>query len=198
MIVSFGMAIAGAISFGIVLVLCSRFASWLLRTTTPLSLPLAFCSVIALETLLLNALSVFRLVTAPAVLACHVLIAAAGIVHGRRRGRGKLGGIFDLSRIRHRVTFALRSSVAPYLLPMIALLYVVAIVYPSNNYDSMTYHMARVVFWIQERSVDFYPTINHRQNGLGPGAEYLILILQLFSGGDWFANSVQTMALVFP
>lgn len=189
------MAIAGAISFGLVSILCSRFASWLLRTTTPISLPLAFCSVIALETLVLNTLSVFRLVTAPAVLVCHVLIATAGIVLGRRRGgAGTLGGLFDLARIRHRVTFALRSSISPYLLPMLALLYFVALVYPSNNYDSMTYHMARVVFWIQERSVDFYPTINHRQNGLGPGAEYLILILQLFSGGDWFANSVQTVA----
>jgi hypothetical protein len=35
---------------------------------------------------------------------------------------------------------------------------VTALLAPPNNWDSMTYHMARVAHWKQNRSVDFYPT----------------------------------------
>ena len=51
--------------------------------------------------------------------------------------------------MRRWLTWALRSPILPYLLPMAALLYRVAIVYPPNNYDSLTYHMARVAFWLE-------------------------------------------------
>ena len=60
-----------------------------------------------------------------------------------------------------------------------------------NTYDSMTYHMARVPHWIQQQSIDFFPTENWRQNSLSPLAEYSILHLQLLSQTDRFANLVQ-------
>jgi hypothetical protein len=68
---------------------------------------------------------------------------------------------------------------------------VVAFLAPPNNYDSMTYHMARVANWIQQRSVRFYPTSIPRQNYSMPLAEYMILHLQLLSKSDFFANLVQ-------
>jgi len=128
------------------------------------------------------------------VFAGHALVALAGIALGHRRGQ--LAALFSGARLRRRVAWALRSPVLPYLLPMVALLYLVAIVYPPNNYDSLTYHMARVAFWLENRTVDFYQTINPRQNGPCPGAEYLILALQALSGGDRLANCVQTTAFV--
>ncbi|HYO45480.1 MAG TPA: hypothetical protein VEY33_02175 [Gemmatimonadota bacterium] len=66
-----------------------------------------------------------------------------------------------------------------------------AIVAPPNYPDSMTYHMSRVAHWIQARSVDWYPTGDSRQNYQMPFAEFLILHLQLLSGGDRWANLVQ-------
>src|SRR5262249_42724812 len=36
--------------------------------------------------------------------------------------------------------------------------FAVAVVYPPNNWDSMTYHMSRVAEWIQHGSIDVYPT----------------------------------------
>jgi hypothetical protein len=71
----------------------------------------------------------------------------------------------------------------------------IAIVSPPNNWDSMTYHMARVVHWIQNRSVAHYPTHITRQLFSGPWAEYAILHLQILSGGDRFANLVQWFAM---
>ena len=68
---------------------------------------------------------------------------------------------------------------------------VLALVYPPNNWDSMTYHMSRVAEWIQHGSIDFYPTSVDRQNYQPPLAEFAILHLQLLSKSDRFANIIQ-------
>jgi len=72
----------------------------------------------------------------------------------------------------------------------------IALLAPPNNYDSMTYHMSRVVHWIQNRTVSFYPTHNIRQLFQSPGAEYAILHLQLLSLSDRFANLVQWFSML--
>ncbi len=66
-----------------------------------------------------------------------------------------------------------------------------AILYPPNNWDSMTYHMARVANWINNKSVSFYPTAITRQNYQMPLAEYAIMHIQIITGGDLYANLVQ-------
>lgn len=71
----------------------------------------------------------------------------------------------------------------------------IAIVAPPNNWDSMTYHMARVVHWIQNSSVAHYPTHITRQLYSAPWAEYAIMHLQILSDGDRFANLVQWFAM---
>ena len=60
----------------------------------------------------------------------------------------------------------------------------------------MTYHLSRVMHWIQNQSLAFYPTTIPRQLYLGPGAEILILHLQILSGGDRLANFVQYAAMI--
>ena len=67
---------------------------------------------------------------------------------------------------------------------------------PPNNYDSMSYHMARVSHWVQNQNVAYFPTSIARQLYHNPMAEYLIVQLQLLSGGDWLANSVQFGAML--
>ena len=66
-----------------------------------------------------------------------------------------------------------------------------AILYPPNNWDSMTYHMARVTNWISNKSVSFYPTAIKRQNYQMPLAEFAILHFQILSGCDLYANLIQ-------
>jgi len=74
---------------------------------------------------------------------------------------------------------------------VLAMTLVVALVYPANNWDSMTYHMARVAQWIQHGTVAFYATSIDRQNYQPPLAEFAILHLQLLSASDRLANLVQ-------
>jgi len=75
-------------------------------------------------------------------------------------------------------------------------LLLVAWVAPSNNVDSLLYHMARVVHWAQNESLRPYGTAYGHQLWNPPFAESLILSLRLLWGGDRPANLVQWAALV--
>jgi hypothetical protein len=72
----------------------------------------------------------------------------------------------------------------------------VAFVAPPNNADSMFYHMARVLHWIQNQTVAHYPTNILHQLFLPPWAEFAIMHLQVLSGGDQWANLVQWFSMV--
>ena len=72
----------------------------------------------------------------------------------------------------------------------------IALVAPPNTWDSMTYHLARVAHWTQNRSVAFYPASDQRQLYQHPWAEYVITQLQVLSGGDRFANLGQWFSMV--
>jgi len=73
---------------------------------------------------------------------------------------------------------------------------VVALVYPPNNWDSMTYHMTRVAHWIQNGNIDVYPTANDRQTHNPPLSEWAILHLQLLGHSDRFANIIQWISFI--
>ena len=68
--------------------------------------------------------------------------------------------------------------------------FLIASIAAPNNYDSMTYHLARVMHWIANASVDYYPTHIDRQLYSGPLAEYLIAQFQIIHQSDRFANLV--------
>ena len=72
----------------------------------------------------------------------------------------------------------------------------IAVVSPPNNWDSMTYHMSRVVHWIQNRSVEHYPTSYVPQLYHPPGAEFAIMHFQIITGGDRFANLIQWLSML--
>lgn len=67
----------------------------------------------------------------------------------------------------------------------------IAFLAPPNTWDSMTYHMSRIMHWIQNRSVGHYPTHILRQLYHPPWAEYAIAHFLVLTGGDRFANFIQ-------
>jgi hypothetical protein len=77
------------------------------------------------------------------------------------------------------------------------LVFVQGVVYPPNNWDSMTYHMARIPNWISGQSVDHYPTHIFRQVYQPPFAEFFIMHVNILQAGDTFSNSVQFFFLLF-
>ncbi|WP_412541061.1 hypothetical protein R8Z50_00030 [Longispora sp. K20-0274] len=61
---------------------------------------------------------------------------------------------------------------------------VLAVAYPPNNFDSMTYHLPRIEHWVQQHTVEVFAVRIHRQVTYPPGAEYLMLHLRVLTGGD--------------
>jgi hypothetical protein len=85
-------------------------------------------------------------------------------------------------------------ALAGAVVTLAAVLLVVAWLSPPQSSDSIGYHMARVMHWIQNGSLAHYPTADPPQLFEPPFAEMVRLHLQLLSGGDragcllqWFA-----------
>jgi len=73
---------------------------------------------------------------------------------------------------------------------------ITAVVAAPNNFDSLTYHLPRILHWIQNGSVEHYPTHIDRQLVLAPWSEFAIMHLQILSGGDYLSNSVQWLSML--
>ncbi len=152
--------------------------------------PLSVGLLVAWETVLLNVLSLFHAVTAGWVLAGNGLALAL-------LGCWLRNPVTAVWRLMRAIGASIRGWRVEWLIvPLAVILCVIACAYPPTTHDAMTYHMARVAHWIGNQSVGFYQTTIGRQNWMSPGAEYLILLLQLVSGSDLWANSVQWLSWV--
>ena len=159
------------------------------------ALPVAFAFFVALESIILNSLSVFKAVNASGVILAHIVFLTVWIIWSYRKNRIKC-----IVRIVYRTILMFSSfwknSKYRILIPTIVILGLTAFIYPPNNWDSMTYHMARVAHWIQNGSVGYYETAIDRQNIMGPGAEYIIIFFQVLTHSDIFANVVQLSSFI--
>ena len=73
-----------------------------------------------------------------------------------------------------------------------------AMLYPPSNWDSLTYHLPRVFFWLQNESVAHFPTAEPRQLFSSPFANYAVLHVQAMTGGgDRFVGLPHVAAYVF-
>jgi hypothetical protein len=82
------------------------------------------------------------------------------------------------------------------LILIILVLGLIALIAAPNNWDSMTYHLSKVMHWQQNQSIRFYPTHILRQLFTPPWAEMAILQLQILAGNDRLANFVQFFAMI--
>lgn len=99
--------------------------------------------------------------------------------------------------IRHKATFTLFDRwILTVLSGILLICALVAGIAAPNTWDSMTYHLPRVMHWIQNQSVANYPTHNTRQLFLSPWAEFTMSHFQLLSDSDRFANLVQWFSMV--
>ncbi len=154
-------------------------------------MPLAFACAVGLavlvcaETVAMNALSLLAGVTRTSVALAHVFLIALGagaLLAGPSRGASPRHPAHSIRRAR---------ATALLVLPLAALAAASAVRYAPNTGDSMTYHLARVAHWIQQASVEVYPTGTLRQTVMMPGAEYVLLALQVVSGSDRLAALLQ-------
>jgi hypothetical protein len=180
------------VAFAILLPLAAFAASCAIvrgarRRPAPLVAPLGLAVLVCYETVALHLLSVAGAVARPGValvqLVPVILVVAMQPSSAWRWVRSSPRGI---------ARSATRLGVPGLVIaPLVALLVLSSARYAPNNWDSMTYHLARVAHWIQNGSVAPYPTHVARQVLFGPGAEYLLLVLQLICWSDVLAGFVQ-------
>jgi hypothetical protein len=72
----------------------------------------------------------------------------------------------------------------------------IALTTAPNNWDSQTYHLPRIEHWIQDRSLEFYPTSIPRQNDYGPLAEILLLQTRVLGGLDLLYPFIQWLSML--
>lgn len=100
-----------------------------------------------------------------------------------------LRGGWELVR-SHPVEFVTFAIVGILLLVQLALAWRV----PPNNYDSMTYHLTRILFWLQDDSVRQFANATERQATFPVNAEIIQGWTMMLSGGERFIQLVQWTA----
>src|SRR2546423_5572583 len=75
-------------------------------------------------------------------------------------------------------------------------LFGLAVTMPSANWDSLTYHLPRILHWIQQQSVEHYPTNIGRQLEVGPWSSFVMGNVLLLHGSDRLLNLVQWGAML--
>jgi hypothetical protein len=72
----------------------------------------------------------------------------------------------------------------------------IAIVSAPNTWDAMESHLPRAFFWMQNRTVGFYPTPEFIQNLAPPFAAFVVAQSFILLGSDAAANCIQWLSMI--
>ncbi len=136
--------------------------------------------------------------------ALAVSVSLLWLKHGRPSLLGPLlGALGGMGLARQRLSDSVKAHLGLWLLGLgVSVVYLAGaaliVVLPPNNWDSMTYHLSRVGYWLQHSSLSYYwPTANFRQTTFPPNAELGILWTVLFWGSDQIVELVQWVSALF-
>ena len=144
-----------------------------------------------------EALSAFNLITAPNLLAgWGIVVALEAFVCVKRREaiHERLTAIRKNFRDLLRGDDVVTRIFAWFVVGVMILRTVLAVSVVSYNYDAMSYHLARVMYWVQHCNVAYFDTSVVRQLISPVFAEYINLHVILLTGGDIFVNMAQNFA----
>lgn len=115
----------------------------------------------------------------------------------------KESGREKLSKIGKALLAAFAGDVKEYILTVLLwgvgiTVFLLALLTVPYNWDSMTYHLPRIMHWVQNRSVAHYAVNDTRQISSPVLAEFINLQVYIFSGGsDRFFNMLQYGSYIY-
>lgn len=80
---------------------------------------------------------------------------------------------------------------------VIILIFFQGIIYPPNNWDSMSYHLPRTYQWMNHQNFDNFQTHIVRQLYQPCFSEYVTLQINTLNGNDYFSNTTQFIYYIF-
>src|SRR5438046_547892 len=112
-----------------------------------------------------------------------------------RAPRSRAGGV--VARRRYRSGAVLPLALGAVLAAAAAALQlVVGVTTAPSNWDSMTYHLSRAAYWLQQGSIAHYDGASIRQLASPPNAEILFAWTMSLAGDDSFVTVIQWLALL--
>jgi dolichyl-phosphate-mannose-protein mannosyltransferase len=145
------------------------------------------------------ALSLIDALTRGGLLVAEAVIAAAALAGWVANGRPRPAESWRTTRsaawsaVRAHPVLACFALIAALAL---VIQLAVGIAVAPNNWDSMTYHLSRSAYWLQQDSATRFSGGSVRQLGLGPNAEILDAWTMAMTGADRFVAAVQWLALI--
>jgi hypothetical protein len=167
-----------------------------------LSLLLASIGWSALAVVVVEVCSFFQRLDAVPLLVAWMLVSAATLLtwmHLRRQRGGKpwrFRAFAGEAFARWRLLPADVKGIVAFLVLFLGFLGLVGAVFPTSNWDSMTYHLPRVLYWVDQHSVAHFPTENGRQLESGPWSAFVLTNIYLASGTDFYFNALQWVSLL--
>lgn len=122
------------------------------------------------------------------------LSACAGLGFLLFRSRTRPVPLWSLAKAEWRAIEPWTRALAGVSALLAAVLGVTALSTAPNTYDVMAYHMPRVMIWLQDRSLAFFPTHMANMNFMPPGNELIQLTFAVLGQDDLLANCVQWFA----
>jgi len=165
------------------------------------TLVLGTCAWAALLTCITELVSLGHALNRPVLVTVWLLVDAAlwsGWICSTKKRRGWLRTPFSVITGSWKAVDAWHWELRLMLLAVLLLVLFlgsVALLTPTTNWDSLTYHLPRMMHWIQNQSVEHYPTGCISQLQMGPWAAFLQTHLFLLWNGDRLANLVQWSAM---
>lgn len=154
-----------------------------------------FRTVICMEAVVLvltNVLSLFHILTRPVLFVSWLFVAAFfAFLYGKNKNNESENNNKDKTA---HVTYIYRIMIGLLAVLSAVLLFGAVFTVPCN-YDSMTYHLARIGYWIDHKTVAHYVTNIDRQIYSPVLAEYNLLFIILLAGNDTFVNLLQYFSM---
>ena len=119
------------------------------------------------------------------------------LLPGKKKALKKLGSVPERIKQYYRQQNAIVKASGVFVTVFCMLLFILALFTVPYNYDSMTYHLARIGHWIDRGSIGYYVTNIDRQLFSPVLSEYNLLFIMLLSGSDVLLNLLQFVETVF-
>ena len=155
------------------------------------SLCIAVCTVIGYLVFITEVLSIFKAVTLVSLLCvwiCTDLVLGTLVTLEYWKQRPSIG-----IKIKPGKAAAVYGIIMTFLIVVLILDYLTV----PYNWDSMTYHLPRIMMWAQNRSIGHFATYDIRQISSPYLSEYINLHQYILLGTDRFFNYVQGLSFCF-